>query len=104
MDIKFDRVGDCVTVYLEGEFGLNFSDEFQDLFTSQDGNPADLEYVIDFGKVTFISSVGAGLLLRLRKHCGDSAAKISLINVGSRTLELLNVLNFDKMFDIAPAK
>jgi HptB-dependent secretion and biofilm anti anti-sigma factor len=101
MAIDFERVGDKITIRIQGEFGHEYRDQFQEIFTSQSGDPKKHEYFIDFKDVKYISSVGAGLLIRLRDYCGGDKAMISLINVNDRTLKLLKILNFEQIFQIS---
>ncbi|MBF0453973.1 MAG: STAS domain-containing protein [Magnetococcales bacterium] len=100
MAIDFERAGDTITIRIQGEFGHEYRNDFQKIFTSQEGDPHGHHYRIDFKEIKYISSAGAGLLIRLRDYCGGEKANISLINVNDRTLKLLRILNFDKIFQI----
>lgn len=102
MSVKYNRVGNKITLNMEGEFGGDCRADFQRIFSSQEKHPENLEFVIDFKDVSYISSVGAGLLIRLREYCGGEESNISLINVNSRILKLLSVLRFDQLFLITP--
>ncbi|MBF0447871.1 MAG: STAS domain-containing protein [Magnetococcales bacterium] len=101
MGVEINQVGNKMILTIHGEFGLNCNQSFHDFFKSNIKNQKEREFIVDFKDVTYISSIGAGLLIQLREFGGGSEADISLVNVNERTMKLLTVLNFSQLFKIS---
>ena len=58
--------------------------------------------IVDCEKLTYISSWGLGVLLRLHKRARSAGGEVKIANVHSRIVAMLNVTHLDKIFGIYP--
>ena len=58
--------------------------------------------IIDCGKLTYISSWGLGVLLRLHKRAKMAGGEVKIANVHSRIVEVLKITRLNKIFGIYP--
>jgi anti-sigma B factor antagonist len=58
--------------------------------------------IVDCKKLTYISSWGLGVLLRLHKRAKTAGGEVKIANVHSRIVTLLNVTHLNKIFGIYP--
>jgi len=58
--------------------------------------------IVDCQKLTYISSWGLGVLLRLHKRAKAAGGEVKIANVHSRIVALLNVTHLNKIFGIYP--
>lgn len=58
------------------------------------------KFILDFGNVDYLSSVGLGVLLTVRMKAAKVGAAVVLANVRSRFGEILTLTNLDKLFTI----
>jgi len=56
--------------------------------------------IIDCSKLTYISSWGLGVLLRLHKRAKSAGGEVKIANVHTRITELLNLTHLNKIFGI----
>jgi anti-anti-sigma factor len=90
-----------VTVHLSEKFNFESHSEFRAIYINHEKHT---QYILDFSKVLYIDSSVLGMLLLLREHNvgmhekGDS--HISIINCGKEVMNIFNVANFPRLFDI----
>jgi len=58
--------------------------------------------IIDCKKLTYISSWGLGVLLRLHKRANAAGGEVKIADVHSRIVDVLNVTHLNKIFGIYP--
>ena len=58
--------------------------------------------IVDCDKLSYISSYGLGVLLRIHKRARAAGGEVKLANVHSRIADLLNVVCFNRIFGIYP--
>ncbi len=58
--------------------------------------------IVDCRKLTYISSWGLGVLLRLHKRAKAAGGEVKIANVNSRIVSVLNVTHLNKVFGIYP--
>ena len=58
--------------------------------------------IVDCQKLTYISSWGLGVLLRLHKRAKFAGGEVKIANVHSRIVTVLNVTHLNKIFGIYP--
>jgi len=58
--------------------------------------------IVDCDKLTYISSWGLGVLLRLHKRAKAAGGEVKIANVHSRIVALLNVTRLNRIFEIYP--
>ncbi|MBV8067782.1 MAG: STAS domain-containing protein [Candidatus Eremiobacteraeota bacterium] len=97
--MQVDGMGDtsppAQRLVLDGEYDLARKDEVAKLFDSLDG---DGPVIIDLAKVTYMDSTVLHELAALRlKSDGRS---ITLVGVNPHLRRVLDVVNFDRIFDI----
>ena len=81
-------------------------------FGSMDAGPADehllflIEEVqqtqvsLDFGNVSFVSSIGLALLLRLHKHLSEGGRHLAIVNVQPLVYEVFVVTHLNTVLDV----
>ena len=58
--------------------------------------------IIDCGKLTYISSWGLGVLLRLHKRAKVAGGEVKIADVHSHIVEIMNLTHLSKIFGIYP--
>ena len=58
--------------------------------------------VVNCSDLGFISSVGLGALIRARSRVAKAGGQIFLARVDSAIMNVLSIMNLDKVFDIYP--
>ncbi len=61
---------------------------------------AELNLVINFANINFVSSAGLGRLVKMYKLSKKSKGKIKLCNIKPNILQVLKVTKLDKIFEI----
>lgn len=99
MNIKVDRDGDKVTVFLSGSVDIPGAESLKKEFNSiTESDPA--EVCIDFDEVNFIGSSGIGKLLLFYKKFTSKGGKVSIINLNKEITALFKAIKLDKLFNI----
>lgn len=88
-----------VRIVVRGRFDFSVHREFRQAYTSNETRSAK-RYVIDMAGAEYIDSAALGMLLLLRDHVGADASKIRLMNCSAAVRDVLQVSNFDRLFDI----
>jgi anti-sigma B factor antagonist len=57
--------------------------------------------VVDFAKLSYISSAGLGLLFATQKRLVDGGAALTLINLNPHIREIFSIAGFDHIFEIS---
>ena len=96
--------------YTEHATVLTFTDrkilEDQDIRSLQDSvmsvvdQADDIQLVLDFGQVEFLSSSVLGLLIRISKRVSEKQGKLSLCNISPKIYEVFRITQLTKIFDI----
>ncbi len=60
----------------------------------------DIQLVLDFGQVVFLSSAVLGLLIRISKRISEKGGKLSLCNISPKIYEVFKITQLTKIFDI----
>ena len=58
--------------------------------------------VLDLTRVAFVSSAALGMLVRIRKRCGESGTTLKLCNVGTAVDEAFRITGLNTLFEIHP--
>ncbi len=95
--------------YTENATVLAFTDrkilEDQDIRSLQDSvmsvveQADDIQLVLDFGQVEFLSSAVLGLLIRISKRISEKDGKLSLCNISPKIYEVFKITQLTKIFD-----
>ena len=94
--MNYQTENGVLTIYLEGHIdsanAAGIEKEINEILAAQ--NPTEL--ILDAEKLTYISSVGLRIILRLKKIYKN----LSLINVASEVYEVFEMTGFTEMMDI----
>ena len=98
--MKTTLADNTLTLYPEGRIDTNNARQIeQEALAAVEANP-DVDPVIDARDLTYISSVGLRILMRLRKEKGK---KFPVINVSTEVYEILETTGFTDLFDVRKA-
>ena len=86
-----------VTITLESKFDFDSVEEFRSAYESTEAKA----YVIDFRNTEYMDSSGLGMLLNMRRHIGDDAAAIGLVNCRPQVKKVLMISRFETKFEIS---
>ena len=96
--------------YTENATVLAFTDrkilEDQDIRSLQDSvmsvveQTDNIQLVLDFGQVEFLSSAVLGLLIRISKRINEKSGRLSLCNISPKIYEVFKITQLTKIFDI----
>jgi anti-sigma B factor antagonist len=98
MEIKFEKNGSELIIFLKGRLDTNSSPEL--------GNqlPAQLEgvdsLIFDFKELDYLSSAGLRLLLASQKDINARKGKMVVRNINPVIKEIFSVSGFDKILTI----
>lgn len=95
---------DLGIVRLDGHFSFDSHPEFRDAVAALLENSSIRLLHIDLGGVVFIDSAALRLLLVSRESAMARCKQISLINVEGAVKAVLDIANFQKLFDIRYAR
>ena len=92
---------DIMVLSADGGLTHRTADQFErELTTLVDSGIAKL--VIDCTSLTFISSVGIGVLIKMHKKLARRGGNVKLAAVSSRIIDTLRIARLDKLFEIYP--
>lgn len=87
-------------IRMDSRFTFDVAREFREAGKGAIDNPAVSEIRIDFGRVEYLDSSALGMLLLLRDSALAVGKTVSLANARGTVMEVLNIANFRKLFDI----
>jgi anti-anti-sigma factor len=58
--------------------------------------------ILDLAEVSFIDCAAVGILVRAKQELADAHIRLSLRTAPGRVLDVLKLLNVDKMLPVAP--
>lgn len=98
-NVKGISNGGILTIFLSGHIdSANAEDAERQITSLREKYPTD-KLAIDADKLTYISSAGLRILLRLRKAYSD----LSIVNVSDSVYEILDMTGFTEMIDVEKA-
>lgn len=83
-----------------GRFDFNSYRQFRDSYQPVLEDPKVKSIVIDLCDVQYIDSAALGVLLLLRDNATAAGKKVSLANPKGTVKEVLEIANFNKLFQI----
>jgi anti-sigma B factor antagonist len=102
--IKRVRIGDVWVLVVDQERlvdDLTLQDVHRELVDAlSDGE--DTRFVLDLNRVAFVASAALGMLVRIRKRCGESGKTLKLCNVGPAVDETFRITGLNTLFEIHP--
>ena len=94
--MKFTNENQTLTLFLEGELNSYNSEEVEKEIESIMNKNSFKKVVIDMGDLTYISSAGLRILVRIKQQYNDT----SIIKVSSDVYDVLEMVGFDNLFKI----
>ena len=96
MQTKFQD--DTLTIFLEGRIDSNNTNEVEaQILDALSKNPDAPEVEIDAGNLSYISSAGLRVLLKLRKKINKP---LPVLNVSSEVYDIFSVTGFTELLDV----
>ncbi|HBA35852.1 MAG TPA: anti-anti-sigma factor [Gammaproteobacteria bacterium] len=95
---KIDEAGNQLTVFVDGKFDFSIYDEFRKAY--QKGENGNFNFSVDLNKTVYMDSSALGMLLLLKEYAGESN-KVNILNPSEEVKTVLNIANFDKIFNIS---
>ena len=89
--------GNSVAISITGRFDFNAHHDFRDIYRNE---KSDATYNIDMSGTEYIDSSALGMLLLLREHAGNEAAKINISGCNEDIKKIFAISNFEKLFNI----
>lgn len=90
--------GDVVTISINGIFDVSVYELFKEACSAHLSD--SVKFVIDLNKTTYMDSSALGMLLLLREKTQGDKERVKLINVGENILSILEVAQFQQLFNI----
>jgi len=87
-----------VSIRVGPRFDFNIHGPFRNAYRYR--QPSGTRYVIDLFGTEYMDSSALGMLLLLRQHAGGDRASIRIVNVQPAVREILEIANFQRLFDI----
>ena len=101
LDIKWRREGNIAIAALLGRIDSSSSNDF--LAMTEEGlSPGDSALILDFEKVSFISSAGLRICLILAKKLTSSGKAFAMCSLSEFNREVVAVSGFDKLISVHP--
>src|SRR4051794_5498464 len=92
-------MGRVVVAEIVGDAGVDHVEELeQNLKKLMAQKPAVL--VLDLSKLTYISSIGFGVLIRFRNHLIEQGGKLKLAALNAKIVEAFNTARLSQVFEI----
>ena len=92
---------EVLVISADGGIDRRTSQEFVDNITTL-VNAGLRKIIVDCERLTYLSSYGLGVLLRLHKRAKTAGGEVKIANVHSRVAELLHLTHLNKVFGIYP--
>lgn len=91
--------GDTRTLRIDEKFDFNMHRTFRELYET--APPEIAHYVIDLARTDYMDSSALGMLLLLREHVQGGRGRVRIVNCNSEIRKILEIANFDKLFEIS---
>ncbi len=98
MTIKTTKEKGVITIALEGRLDTVTSQELTEKVPHEERN--DLDVVLDFAKLEYISSAGLRLLIAFKKDAQATNKKLVIKNCNDVIKEIFSVTGFDKFLTV----
>jgi len=87
-----------VTISVRGRFDYSINIEFRAAYRAK--RDSTTHYVLDLQDTDYMDSSALGMLLLLREHTGNDAARVKIVNCRSEIRKILSIANFQHLFSI----
>ncbi|MBF0370019.1 MAG: STAS domain-containing protein [Magnetococcales bacterium] len=89
--------GDEVRIAISGGFVFSIHKLFRDSYRNK---RPEMRYTVDLSAVSHLDSSALGMLLLLREHAGGEASDVAIINCAPKIEKLLEIAQFNRLFQI----
>jgi anti-sigma B factor antagonist len=92
---------EVLVIAADGGLNKQTADQFvEEIIALIDGGIRKI--IIDCDKLTYISSFGIGVLLRMNKKAKASGGEVKIANVHKKIMDVINLMRLGKLFSIYP--
>lgn len=98
MTVKLMKQGEGAVLFLEGRIDTMTAPEAQEALLPMADEYENL--ILDFDKVSFVSSAGLRVLLMLQKKCNAQGREMKLVHVKQSIMEVFDMTGFSGMLHI----
>lgn len=85
------------TIQLPSQFNFSIQSEFRKAYEKV---APSSHFIVDFTKAEYMDSSALGMLLLLREYAGGDQAQITLKNCRPEVMNILEISNFQRLFEI----
>ncbi len=96
---QYSPDGTELIINVHGRFDFNLHQQFRDIIETFDGNVD--RYIVDLKDSDYMDSAALGMLLLLLEKADNEKERVRLINPNNTTKKILEIANFNILFDIA---
>ena len=100
MTISKANENGILTITVEGRLGTSTAPLFQDALIPEFDEIKEI--ILDFSKLTYISSAGLRVLIIGHKKAKSKNAAMSITNVSQEVMEIFNMTGFSEVLTIIP--
>ena len=103
MDVTTERQDGVLSAQVGGRIDSANADEFGEAIKTAI-EESDRAVILDFEKLTYISSAGLRVILLTAKTLGNRNAKFALCSLSDPVREVFEISGFDKIIAIHPSR
>lgn len=89
------------TIHVPERFDFSYHKQFTDQYQSVLSDTNIKEIALDFSKVGYLDSSALGMMVLFQKKAKQMNIKIRIKGARESAKEILQIANFDRLFDIA---
>lgn len=97
MSVVSSKSDGVITITLANNFNFDSVEDFRNAYTEGEAK----SYIVDFRSTEYMDSSGLGMLLNMRRHLGNGAIPIKLVNCRPQVKKVLAISRFEKKFEIS---
>ena len=103
MGLNYERNNGILIILAEGRVDSANAQEFQ-ISLANEIDESDRAVILDFGKITYISSAGLRVILLTAKSLRRQNASLTVCSLSDPIREVFEISGFDKMIPIRDSK
>lgn len=104
MAIDVQISGSVARIQMSGQFNFQVHRVFKDTYAALLENAAIKEIEVEMDKLDYIDSSALGMLMLLNERARSANKSISLLNPSGVVMQVLEVANFGRIFNIRQTK
>lgn len=103
MAIDVQISGSVAHIQMSGQFNFQVHRAFKDAYAALLENAAIKEIKVEMSKLDYIDSSALGMLMLLNERAKAAGKSITLLNASGMVMQVLEVANFGRIFNIKQA-